>query len=355
MRRSGGKHFRRSPRSVWIDALRVLAVLLVVFNHTPGYALYQTSSGPTAWAYLFVTMLTRVNVPLFLMVSGALLLGREEPIARAVGHRLPRILGAIAVFGGTCYVIRFGGTAGIVRGILSGDTEGSYWFLYAYAGMILLLPFLRAVASRMGRVEFVYLLVLHTIMTAVVPMASYAAGALTGSGITLNLTLPIAVERQLFYPLVGYYLGRVVDVRQITGSLLAKLGLAALLGIAASSALTYHQGVTTGYTEDFVSLFDWVSAIAVFLLARRALDGAPALSERLPGLCRAVTTLGPLTFGVYLFDPILKCYLWPPLRDLLDPVLPMLVVSALWCLVSLAVGSALTWLLKRVPVLGRIV
>ena len=80
-----------------------------------------------------------------------------------------------------------------------------------------------------------------------------------------------------------------------------------------------------------------------------------ALSERLPGLCRAVTTLGPLTFGVYLFDPILKCYLWPPLRDLLDPVLPMLVVSALWCLVSLAVGSALTWLLKRVPVLGRIV
>ena len=89
---------------MYFDALRILAILLVIFNHLPGYTLYQTCAGPKAWLYMLITMLTRINVPLFLMVSGALLLGRSESVPRLLRHRALRIVGAIVVFGSLCFL-----------------------------------------------------------------------------------------------------------------------------------------------------------------------------------------------------------------------------------------------------------
>ena len=42
-------------RSAYLDALRVLAILLVVLNYLPGYTLYQTCMGPKAWMYMVVS------------------------------------------------------------------------------------------------------------------------------------------------------------------------------------------------------------------------------------------------------------------------------------------------------------
>lgn len=79
-------------RSAYLDVLRSFAILLVVFNHLPGYTLYQTCMGSKAWMYMLITMFTRINAPLFLMVSGVLLLGKEESTSRLIKHRVSRIV-----------------------------------------------------------------------------------------------------------------------------------------------------------------------------------------------------------------------------------------------------------------------
>lgn len=96
-------------RLAYIDALRIIAILLVVFNHLPGYTLYMSNTGPKAWLYMFLTMVTRINVPLFLMVSGALLLGKRESISRVLRHRAARIVGCIGLFGTLCYLAKGAG------------------------------------------------------------------------------------------------------------------------------------------------------------------------------------------------------------------------------------------------------
>lgn len=67
-----------------------------------------------------------------------------------------------------------------------------------------------------------------------------------------------------------------------------------------------------------------------------------------------LTFLGPLTFGVYLLDPLLKRFLYADVVAALEPALPTLLVSLAWCVVSFALGCALTLALKRVPVLRAI-
>ncbi|HJB54318.1 MAG TPA: acyltransferase family protein [Candidatus Olsenella avistercoris] len=341
-------------RLVYFDALRIVAILLVVFNHLPGYTLYMSNTGPKAWLYMLLTMVTRINVPLFLMVSGALLLGKHESISRIPRHRASRIVGCIGLFGALCYLVKgSGGGASFLRDLLAGKIEGSYWFLYAYLGMLLLLPFLRMVASGLGRAEFRYLLLLHLLLSAIVPMTSYVLAATSGEGYSLNLSLPLAATKQLFYPLVGYYLSR-VDLGKVGGKDVAMMFGAALGGIVVSCLFTYHQGVNFGYSQDFVQLFDWVSAIAVFMLFRLAFDGPTNLSMHLPRIGKAVTFLGPLTFGVYLLDPLLKRFLYASLSGALEPLLPTLLVSVCWCLVSFTLGSLITWVLKHVPVVRAI-
>ena len=184
-------------------------------------------------------------------------------------------------------------------------------------------------------------------------MTSYVLAATSGEGYSLNLSLPLAATKQLFYPLVGYYLSR-VDLGKVGGKDVAMMFGAALGGIVVSCLFTYHQGVNFGYSQDFVQLFDWVSAIAVFMLFRLAFDGPTNLSMHLPRIGKAVTFLGPLTFGVYLLDPLLKRFLYASLSGALEPLLPTLLVSVCWCLVSFTLGSLITWVLKHVPVVRAI-
>ena len=61
----------------YFEYMRIVAIALVIFNHLPGYNLYTISTGYKQAIYMTITMITRINVPLFLMISGALLLGRR--------------------------------------------------------------------------------------------------------------------------------------------------------------------------------------------------------------------------------------------------------------------------------------
>ena len=64
-----------AKRKTYLDVLRILACFLVIFNHRRGYTAYQnTTDMLSAFYYMFYTMVTRINVPLFFMISGSLLL-----------------------------------------------------------------------------------------------------------------------------------------------------------------------------------------------------------------------------------------------------------------------------------------
>ena len=67
-----------------LDYLRVVAMILVVFNHTWGYfssdLSWENQKLQNGVFYLdsFLNSITRINVPLFLMISGALILPKYK-------------------------------------------------------------------------------------------------------------------------------------------------------------------------------------------------------------------------------------------------------------------------------------
>ena len=65
-------------KKTYIEFMRIIAIALVIFNHLPGYTMYQYADGNIQWIYMIITMITRINVPIFFMISGALLLNKQE-------------------------------------------------------------------------------------------------------------------------------------------------------------------------------------------------------------------------------------------------------------------------------------
>ena len=88
----------KSKRIFYFDALRATAILCVIIIHLTDSLQRRMLHDPTAfysiigfWE-LFAHNAFRIGVPLFLMLSGALSLGRDWEIKNFLGKRLPRII-----------------------------------------------------------------------------------------------------------------------------------------------------------------------------------------------------------------------------------------------------------------------
>lgn len=60
----------RQARKIHLDILRSLAIILVLYNHLPGYSYFFTGMGDvnsiSDYLYVLSVMITRINVPIFL-------------------------------------------------------------------------------------------------------------------------------------------------------------------------------------------------------------------------------------------------------------------------------------------------
>lgn len=87
---------------LYVEIIRIAAILFVIFNHTKqqGFVMFtlcEKGSFPY-WFNMFFSVITGIGVPLFFMISGMLLLGREETIGYVWKKRILKIAVILFVF-----------------------------------------------------------------------------------------------------------------------------------------------------------------------------------------------------------------------------------------------------------------
>ena len=91
---------------IYLDILRIIAIFFVVFNHTPGFYFMPSSQAGEVeyWWLLLQNQVVKMAVPMFLMVTGALLLPKEETIYEVLRKRVFRFLVVLLFVGLVQYV-----------------------------------------------------------------------------------------------------------------------------------------------------------------------------------------------------------------------------------------------------------
>ena len=240
------------PRIIWVDFLRVVGSFLVVLSHVDGWG------GNPSWASTFYTIISRNAVPLFFMVSGFLLLSKQESIYSFLKKRAWKIL--IPFFAWSIYFdvlwngellntgVSFTSLARLFIRILRGTRAPHLWFLYTLIGLYIFIPILRIFIAKAKKTDILYFIGLWIIVVPVFAIIQFF------TPLSFGFELQFA-SGYIGYFLLGTYLGQmnISKSRYIFFATLFSLGfLSSFLIIFLN--IPPHESVNENVFRSYLSL-----------------------------------------------------------------------------------------------------
>ena len=346
-------------KKMHLEILRIICIFFVIFNHTApgGYLGFVGESNGFLYSlYLGFSVLCKIAVPVFFMISGALLLGRSEPLRVLLTKRVLRMVIVLLAFSVLHYLVLpptpSRSIGGFFRTFYTSTATTSLWYLYVYIGFLLMLPFLRAMAVRLKEKDYVYLLVLHLLFT--VTLTAVDAFVFT-EGHNEYITLAIALESNIFYPLMGYYVENVMPKSRFNRKnylLAGGAGIAAIILTCVVSVLYYGTRSSRMESADYETCFGILLCVPV--IALYYIFKGPFKMKHDGFMRRFVTQLGAAVFGVYLIEKFVRLLLGPVWRAMI-PMTGGFVAAIAIVLMTMVIGFAIICLLKNIPFVKKIV
>lgn len=356
--------YAHQNRKLHIDFLRIFACFLVIYNHTLGYHYYLTHSNDVYKIIpcIALSSLTATNVPLFFLLSGALLLHKQESYHILFRKRICRftlvLLGASGIAYASTHFL-YGHKLSLnwfLHGLVSCQLSTPYWFLYAYLAFLFALPFLRKLACQLSQQDILLLILFRLVFSTAASIGQYLTSywGFTPVSIYGSFNLPFAIDTILFYPLLGFYLEHRLPVESFTKKHVALLLVTLAISVSVSTGFTYHQGIYRGeFTQNYLSLMTYSAAISIYLLVKIVCHRLQYnhLYLKFGMMARK---LSALTLGIYLLDPILKNVIAEDFLRLAGESFYQIPLSLVYCFISIVICGTITWLLKKIPFIKNI-
>lgn len=354
---------------VYLDILRIIAIFLVVFNHTPAFHFPFQSTGESMLvkAMLVVSALDKVAVPLFFMISGALLLSKQESLKTVLTKRVARFAIILLLFHllQTVYYSMGDGENGLgIRNFLSdcywGDVMKGYvlrwsgaaavWFLYAYIAFLLMLPLLRIMARGMEVSHFYYLFGLQIVFCVMCPAAFVLVTGNTTQGFGLLKYLPLC-GNVLVFVFAGYYAENKVCVKKMEARHFLHLILVSgffvlLAALMPEWARSRMNAETVSQFIPGITAYLLIPCITIYLVSKKIVVAFHVPEQ----LTKILQLLGGAVFTVMLVENIFRKEISDWFTEYDCAYLPSVCVT---CLVWLA-GLTLGIVCKNIPLLKKL-
>ena len=347
-------------RLLHLDLLRLVAILFVIFNHTGdrGYFLFADKMGSGLYfPYMAASVLCKVAVPIFFMISGALLLPKQESLGKLFSKRILRMVAVLVLISVPYYVWlhRAEGLSlsSFLTYIYGKSASTSLWYLYSYIALLLMMPFLRSMVKGMQEKDFRYLFAGYILVFGVMPCLEFC---LLRGNVTFHESFnPVLfLTPNIFYALAGYYLEHVMD-HQKNRKRKIVMGIAlSVAALAITCFMTHYQTVVlddwgTEELERFFNCFICIPAMTLYMIMKYA--GEKIRSARMEKL---LPVLGGTVFGIYLTEKFARA-----LTDFvyvrMAPIVGSFAAALIWVFAAFASSFVIVALVKHTPVIKKVV
>jgi surface polysaccharide O-acyltransferase-like enzyme len=350
-------------RPVNVDLIRTVAIVGVLMLHAAGSWTVTTGEmsqlnplGLFSWGTVdFYQTFARIGVPLFVMLTGALLLEptKNESLGVFFRKRWARI-GLPFLFWGIIYfiwdfsVVKMPFEAQtIIQGLLNGPYT-QFWYLYVLAGLYLLTPLLRVFIANANERLVKYFVVIWVVGVSIIPFFT------TFTSYTLNSDV-FTLTGFMGYFILGTFL-LTLKIRRST------LYIFTLLGIALTALSTYVLAVRVGGTsmyffQGYFSPTIVLASVMVFLLLLTVTPPSVTAESKPSKFNRLLRLISENTLAIFFFHVMvmesfefgyLKVFMLN--RNILNPVLEVPLLTAITLIVCLAVIVPL----KKIPYLKNL-
>ncbi len=297
-------------RALKYDVIRIVAISMVLFVHVTVVPVIRYQGATFAVGNLF-NNLSRAGVPMFLLLTGALLLNEERPFDAKRFYRTSFLsIVLLLLFWLVFYAAWRAFCLPLLRG-KSADPghfgeylltlKGLYphlWYLFMLVGAYLVIPVLRLFVKRENRPYILFLILLSLfVQFAVQTLGVFTRDAsLTVGDFFTKFHLEYATG-YVPYLLLGWYLAAFPPTR---GWRLV------LYGLGLASALLMVLGVQA-YVKDIPGIRDYIveaNTLPAILYGASLFTLISALCGERPTQCPVVRELSRSAFGVYILHVV---------------------------------------------------
>ena len=325
----------------WPDLCRVIAIFGVILIHACGPTFYQYGKIPMRdWlsANLLDSMV-RCCVPLFVMLSGALLLKKTSPVTVSqVVYRIKKVLFPLLTWS-ACYLYYLASFTGLPINWLSIFSEPAMyhlWFVYMIIGIYIFLPVLQAIFQMtLHRREMqVYLLIVWLCFTS---LPSYWK----------SIPLLMLLQQNGFFGYGGYFLlGGIITSEKTIPIPTWVLVLIYSIGAAVTFFLTfyfsYHANLPVEKAYKYFSLNVFICSITSFVVLTRM-----KISKVYNGLLKWVSDR---SFLIFLMHVVIleRVGLWGPVLRVSRHV-PLLITLGMVTTITFIVCLMIAGVIRLFP------
>ncbi|MFJ5764818.1 acyltransferase [Lysinibacillus sp. NPDC093210] len=341
-------------RIQYMDSLRAIAIIGVLFLHaaTPYVVLYDKISSFDWQTGIVFNALSRWCVPIFLMISGALLLGRkEESIStffkkRANKILLPFIAWSIIYYAWATYMWNPGYSLKEFLIMFFNDQIYYHlWYFYALIGIYLLAPVFNIFVNHASKQMIGYVIVLWMLFYGVFRYFSYI--------VSNEFTLFFPLSEYIGFFLLGYYLAKFELSKKWRVGIYMLGIIGALETIWSTNALTEQQGQFSGYAFSYSSPNVIAMSVALFVfvkywVSRKVTRGSYETSG-------IVKLIGQTSFGVYLVHAMILDKVRPHFFEGNELFVKPLMAIPLQVVIILVLSTIIVWMIQKIPLLKRLI
>lgn len=279
-----------------IEMIRVISFVMVIVIHVSNYfcRAYGTISNGEYIYSLVINSFARVSVPCFFMISGALLLGRNEDVSKCM-KRVPRFLVVLIVWSIIYYLFNTYYThqdTFDLHNFLEKPAEAHLWYLYVMIPVYLMLPFLQAMCRGMDAKAETVLVVIGSVWVVALHLMAYEK-------LSLYYDLPILGDRSyIYYLFMGYYIAKHLDkIRFKTYQLFMIFAGSCIGNVIVTALCSAPRGDHYERTLEYGNPLVIISALAFFTLFMKLGNGNIRLGEKAK---HWIDICCSCSFGIYL-------------------------------------------------------
>ena len=301
----------------------------------------------------FYDGIVRWTVPVFVMISGTLFLGKNQGIKQLYKKNILRIITAFIFWSALYAFVDLLTDHGGLKHALILTVQGHYhmWFLFMIVGLYMIIPFLHGIIANMNLTR--YFLVLSLIFTFILPqiitfISLFSEQASSGISDIWNKVTYHFTLGYVSYFVYGYYLNK-IEIKKKTEwliYLLGILGFAITIMGSAGLSIVNHAADETFFGNFTVNVLLESTAVFVFI---KKLSPLTCAGEKTKNILQK---LSKYSFGAYLVHAMVIEQLAniAKLHALsFNPVISVLVIGAIVFVVSYAISV----ILNHIPVLGK--
>ena len=346
---------KTKERVVYIDTLNIAAIVGVLFMHH-NFNVFSFSN-TASWCSSFTILnIFYYAVPLFLMITGATLLGYREKYDTKTYFR-KRLLKILVPFAAWMTImlcwhifivkdISASGlsAAGFINLITTSKENSIYYYLFVILGLYITIPLFSPLTKKRYRKVLWYGVIAFIIFNTLIPDLAKLFGVI------YNNDLSIQIGNYVPYLFLGYLL----STEKLSRNKRIALYSAGIATLLYRFLMVYFMSLNSGYLKrtilGYSSFHAIIYASAIFVFIKNL------PFQNLPGHTKSILAkLAGCSFGIYLCHMLVMHYE----SSILKHALGLPTISWIWrflCpLLTYALCVGIVLLLKKIPVVRKIV